>query len=143
MKIWWGYGSEHSTNLVMIGKFASAGEAEAVKDLIDRLAVGVQADVDAGRIEVGVPNRRFSKEMLDLLLSLKVHNLGPSDLEQLVYDVKVVVRRESVVLRTDETDVLVYLKLLLEKGARIDVFSAHDYPQDGEELNEAGIRRHG
>jgi hypothetical protein len=48
MKIWWGYGSEHSMNLVMIGKFASVGEAEAAKQLIDRLAEGVQNEVDAG-----------------------------------------------------------------------------------------------
>lgn len=143
MKIWWGYGSEHSMNLVMIGKFASAGEAESAKQLIDRLAEGVQNEVDAGRLEVGVPTQRFSEEMLDLLLALKVHGLGPADLEQLVYDAKVVVHGESLILRTDESDVAVYLKLMLEKGARIDVFSAHDYPEAGNELHEAGIRRRG
>lgn len=143
MKIWWGYGSEHSMNLVMIGKFASVAEAEAAKLLIDRLAEGVQNEVGAGRLEVGVPTRRFSEEMLDLLRELNVYGLGPADLEQLVYDAKVVVHGDSLVLRTDESDVAVYLKLMLEKGARIDVFSAHDHPEAGDDLHEAGIRRRG
>ena len=30
MKIWNGYGSEHSMNLVMIGRFKTVGEAEKV-----------------------------------------------------------------------------------------------------------------
>jgi hypothetical protein len=130
-------------NLVMIGKFASAGEAEAAKDLIDRLTRGVQNEVDAGRLEVGAPTQRFSTEILDLLTELRIYGLRPEDLEQLVYDAKVVVRANSLVLRTDESDVAPYLKLMLEKGARIDVFSAHDYPGEGEKLQEAGIRRHG
>jgi hypothetical protein len=33
---------------------ASVGEAEAAKQLIDRLAVGVQAEIDAGRLDVCV-----------------------------------------------------------------------------------------
>jgi len=38
MKIWRGYGSEHSSNLVMIGRFKTVGDAEAAKRIIDRLA---------------------------------------------------------------------------------------------------------
>lgn len=143
MRVWWGYGSEHSMNLVMIGKFASVGEAEAAKDLIDRLTRGVQNEVDAGRLEVGAPPRRFSTQMLDLLTELQVYGLRPEDLEQLVYDAKVVVHADSLILRTDESDVAPYLKLMLDKGARIDVFSAHDYQDEGEKLQDAGIRRHG
>lgn len=143
MRIWWGYGSEHSMNLVMIGKFASDGEAEATEELIEKLASGVQNDVDAGNIEIGEPPQRFSAPMLDLLSSLKVHCLAPADLEQLVYDANVVVREDSIVIRTDEYDVQAYLKILVTRGARIEVFSAHDYPEEGDELNRGGMRRHG
>jgi hypothetical protein len=87
---------------------ASVGEAEAAKQLIDRLAVGVQAEIDAGRLDVGVPTQRFSRERLDLLFELQVHGLGPADLEQLAYDTKVVVHEDSLVLRTEESDVAVY-----------------------------------
>jgi hypothetical protein len=143
MRIWWGYGSEHSMNLVMIGHFATAGEAEAAKELIDRLAAGVQADVDAGNIEVGVPNTRFSEAMLDLLRSLSIYGLGPAELEQFCYDVTVTVSDERLILRTDESEVQAYLKILLDRRARIEVFSAHQFPEEGEELRKAGIRRHG
>ncbi|MEZ7124628.1 DUF6375 family protein [Nonomuraea sp. AD125B] len=143
MKIWWGYGSEHSMNLVMIGKFASAGDAEATKELIDKLAAGVQKDIDAGHIEVGEPDRRFSPAMLDLLMSLNVHYLSPADLEQLVYDTKVVARGDSIVIRTDESDVQAILKIFVSRGARIDVFSAHDYPGEEEKLADDGAPRRG
>jgi hypothetical protein len=141
MKIWWGYGSEHSMNLVMIGRFAS--DAEATEELIQRITTGVQDDIDAGNIEVGEASQRFSTAMLDLLMSLDVQFLRPTDLEQFAYDANVVTRGDSVIIRTDEYDVQAYLKVLLMRGARIDVFSAHDYPEDGNKLSEGGVRRHG
>ena len=36
MKIWTGYSSEHSMNLVLIGKFKQAKDAEAVADVCCR-----------------------------------------------------------------------------------------------------------
>ena len=44
MKIWTGYSSEHSMNLVLIGKFKQAKDAEAVADVINKL--GEQASKD-------------------------------------------------------------------------------------------------
>ncbi|GGJ90392.1 hypothetical protein GCM10010123_20290 [Pilimelia anulata] len=143
MRIWWGYGSEHSMNLVMIGRFASVGEAESAKELIDKLATGVQAEVDAGRLEVGEPTRRFSQEMIDLLTELNLHALSPGDLEQLVYDTQIRVHGDSVVIRTDEVDVAAHMKILLDRKARIEIFSAHVHEAEGDALDRAGIGRRG
>ena len=143
MSVWWGYGSEHSMNLVMVGKFASAGEADAVKELIDRLAAGVQDDLDAGKIEYGQPPSRFSDSMLALLQALEIHNVGPAELEQLAYGANVAVRGDAVVIRTDETEVQAYIKIFLTKGARIEMFSAHDFPEEGKRLDDDGLRRNG
>uniref|UniRef100_UPI00261D4EEC DUF6375 family protein n=1 Tax=uncultured Halomonas sp. TaxID=173971 RepID=UPI00261D4EEC len=38
MKIWNGYGSEHSMNLVLIGRFKRAKDAENIEKNIDRLS---------------------------------------------------------------------------------------------------------
>jgi hypothetical protein len=48
------------------------------------------------------------------------------------------VRRDgsSIVVTTDETDVQALLKVLLDKGARIEVYSAHDYPGTGHSRGE-------
>ena len=47
MKIWYGYGSEHSMNLVMTGKFKDAGDAAKAKEVIDWLSEQVASDVEA------------------------------------------------------------------------------------------------
>jgi len=46
MKIWPGFGSEHSANLVMIGRFENAKEASDTKDVIDKLRNQVLSDLD-------------------------------------------------------------------------------------------------
>lgn len=37
MKVWNGYGSEHSMNLVMVGQFKTIEDAEKTKELIESL----------------------------------------------------------------------------------------------------------
>jgi hypothetical protein len=47
MKIWKGYGSEHSMNLVMIGHFKEACDAREAKRLIDQLIERVAREAKA------------------------------------------------------------------------------------------------
>jgi hypothetical protein len=72
MRLWFGYGSEHSMNLVMIGQFKSTGDAESAKQALDDLMREVQADADAGNITVGEPADRFSDRMLSVLSQVSV-----------------------------------------------------------------------
>lgn len=131
MKIWYGYGSEHSMNLVMIGRFKDAAGAAKAKEVIDRLTEQVNADVQDGLVEIGEPPKRFSNDMLELLQKLNVHVLSPAELEQFAYDVRVKIEGSQIVLTTDEVDVSAFLKVLIDKGARVEVYSAHDYPDAG------------
>lgn len=129
MKIWYGYGSEHSMNLVMIGRFKDAVSAAKAKEVIDRLTDQVNADAQAGL--VGEGTEHFSDGMLDLLTNVKVHTLRPTELEQFTYDVNVEIKGSQIVLTTDEVDVSAFLKVLIDMGARVEVYSAHDYPDTG------------
>ncbi|MEQ7330482.1 DUF6375 family protein [Xanthomonas campestris pv. campestris] len=132
MKIWKGYGSEHSMNLVLIGKFKRAQDAEKVEKDIDRLSAQASED-DGDSIHFAEPeNQRFSDDMLSLLVSLNVHSLAPSELGQLVSDYRL--KREDVLIKvtTDEADVSAFMKLFIEAGAKVEVFSAHDYPADSD-----------
>ncbi len=130
MKIWKGYGSEHSMNLVMIGHFKEACDAREAKRLIDQLIerVAREAKSDQGNT---VPGNRFTDAMLELMKEAKLYILNPAELEQLLYDVRIDVEDNKIVMTTDEVDVLAFLKVLLDKGARVEVYSAHDYPGKG------------
>lgn len=130
MKIWKEYGSEHSMNLVMIGHFKEARDAEKAKRLMDQIAEQVGTNADRHHGDTG-PQDRFSDAMLELLKTAKLYILSPTELEQFAYDVHVDVKDNKVVITTDEVDVSAFLKVLLDKGARVEVYSAHDYPDTG------------
>jgi hypothetical protein len=128
MKIWYGFGSEHSSNLVMIGRFKEARYAKEAKEIIDRLIEEVRADPEAYSWDAIPPDRRYSNPMHELLSASRIYNVGPTELEQLNYEVDVVVKGNEVVVTTDEIEVSAFLKILLDKGARVEVYSAHVYP---------------
>ncbi|PMR75303.1 DUF6375 family protein [Billgrantia endophytica] len=127
MKIWYQYGSEHSANLVMIGRFESAAEATRAKEIIDALMKQVDKDHSNGTLTLGSPSDRYSNEMLDLIARLNV-SIGPQEVEQFAYEVTVEVDESDIVLSTEELDISAFLKVMFLKGARIEVYSAHDYP---------------
>lgn len=129
MKIWNTYGSEHSANIVMIGKFKEISDAEDVKKTIDSLTEQVRKDEQEGFIIFGKGTERYSDEMVDLLGRLKIHSISSIELEQFAYDVDVDLKKKEIILKTQEVDVSAFLKLFVEKGAKVEVYSSHDYPE--------------
>jgi hypothetical protein len=131
MKIWSQYGSEHSMNLVLIGTFKETGEAGQVKELIDELIERVR-DEPQRSMDADPQQSRFSKEMLEFLMKAKLNTIGPAELDQFNYDLSTKLDGNKVVLHTDESEVSAVLKLMIERGARVEVYSAHDYPDKEE-----------
>ncbi len=127
MKIWKGYGSEHSANLVMIGHFKDAQDAELVKELLDQLTQQVMQYTNGGEMDQ-LPLDRYPKELLDFLMKANLASLRPEELEQVLYDVHIDIEENDVVITTDEIDISAYLKVLIDKGAKVEVYSAHYYP---------------
>jgi hypothetical protein len=123
MKIWYQHGSEHSANLVMIGHFEDATEAAKAKEIIDAITKQVAEDQDKGTLVIGSPSERYGKEMLALLGRLNIASIGPQELEQFAYEVRVEVEGSDVVLTTDELDISAFLKVMFLRGARIEVYS--------------------
>jgi hypothetical protein len=124
MKIWYGYGSEHSMNLVMIGQFKTSADAKKVHRLIEELTEGLE-----GKIEFGKSGERYSDEVLTLLTKLNCFNLAPQELEQFLYEVNVNLDGNKIVITTEESEVSAFLKLMILNGAKVETFSAHDYPE--------------
>lgn len=135
MKIWNGYGSEHSMNLVLIGRFKRIQDAERVEKDIDKLSTQASKD-DSYSISFAEPeDQRFSDDMLSLLRSLNVNTLGPADLGQLVSEHYLKREGDKIIVTTDEAEVSAFVKLFIEGGAKVEVFSAHDYPSDTADAN--------
>jgi hypothetical protein len=129
MKVWNQYGSEHSMNLVMIGSFKRETDAEAAKLLIEEITERV-AEKPPRSYDDDPKEARFSDEWLNYLVKTNLMTVGAAELDQFQYDFRLEVKGKDLVLTTDESDVSGILKVMLEKGAKIEVYSAHDYPDE-------------
>ena len=123
MKIWHGYGSEHSMNLVMIGYFKSTEDAEKTQKLIEQLSEGL-----SDKIDIGSSRDRFGDDVMDLLREANCYNLSPPELEHFLYDTSTRVEGDKIILKTEETEVSAFFKLMITRGAKVEIYSAHDYP---------------
>lgn len=127
MKTWNSYGSEHSANLVMIGKFKDAESAEKTKAIIDQVTEFISSNDDDHRNA-----DRYSDGALALLMKVGFHSVSPAELENFRYDISSQVKGDQIVITTDEMEISAFLKLMIEKGARVEVFSAHAHPDPNE-----------
>ncbi len=128
MKIWYQHGSEHSANLVMIGHFENVADATKAREIIDALTKQVLKEETSGTRTIGQPSERYDDAMLDLLAKLNIMSIGPSELEQFAYEVNIKEQGNDLVLTTEELDISAFLKVMFLQGARVEVYSAHDYP---------------
>ena len=112
----------------------SAARAKEVKKIIEQLIKQLDSDVEAGLLDIGEGTDRFTDGMLDLLMNVKVHHIGPSEVEQLGYEFKIEDAGQpdnQIVITTEEADISALLKILVVKGAKVEFYSAHDYPETG------------
>lgn len=126
MKFWKGFGSEHSSNLVMIGHFKSALEAEAAKDKFDRIVSRL-----SGKIEFERTENKFSDDEIQELTRENIFLLTPRDIEQLVFEYDCSIDDNKICITSEELEITVFVKFLIENGARVEVYSAHNYPGTG------------
>jgi hypothetical protein len=123
MKIWNSYGSEHSANLVMIGTFKDVPSAEKAKEIIDKISEFVQKSD-----EVFDGAQHYSSHALELLRTVNFYSVSPSELGQFRYEIIPNLEGDKLVLRTDDIEISAVLKIMVENGARVEVYSAHDFP---------------
>ena len=135
MKIWHGFGSEHSANLMMIGRFKTSEDAKAAKLVLDRLSDVVESNFDYDRFDVN-PMSVFDNDAVRGALSdLKVYGLAPEDLESFSRGHIVEVEGNNVLLQTEEWDLSGFMIVMVEKGARIEVYSGHFYPDESPQIH--------
>lgn len=123
MKTWNSYGSEHSANLVMIGRFKDSNSANEAKEAID----AITDFMTSGEAD-GTSPGQYPEGLMDILKRVGFFSLATSELEQFTMDIHSELKDEHVIITTDEPDVSAFLKLMVDKGARVEVFSAHVHP---------------
>jgi len=123
MKVWNGYGSEHSMNLVMIGHFKSLEDAQKTQELIEQLT-----DKLHDKVDVGKSSDRYPDEVSNILREANCYVLSPFELEHFLYDVSTHVEGDKIILKTDESEISAFFKLMIHNGAKVEIYSAHDYP---------------
>jgi len=110
----------------MIGSFKDSASAEKAKEIIDEITKFMtNSDDDDYR---GAD--RYSKPVLELLKRVEFHDVAPFELEQFRYDISYKLKDNQIVVTTDESDISAVLKLMIDKGARVEVYSAHYYPDE-------------
>lgn len=129
MKVWHEVVSEHSMNLRMIGVFKEVQDADKAKEVIEKFTKYAK-DKEG---ELNESTKRYDKTLIDLMEKYRVYSIGPNEMEQFIYNVSVEVDGSNVVITTDESEVSAFMKILIYKGAKVEVYSAHNYPETTED----------
>ena len=114
-------------NLVMIGQFKDSREAAQAFAALQQIKTQVNHDEESGLLEVGNPPDRYTEGMMKLLNNLGSYSLHPGEFVQFIYDVDFALKDDKIVITTDEADFSAFLKVLVDEGARVEVYSAHHH----------------
>ena len=116
-------------NLVLIGRFQSLSAAEAAQERMDvlrKLAEAQWSDDSWQRRD-----DRMNDATMDKLRELALYDFARTDLDMFAFDHSVKRTDSTLRIWTDETEVQGFLKVLIDLGARVEVFSAHQWSDDG------------
>ncbi len=120
MKIWKSFSGDHSAKLRIIGTFKTVEDArKAAKLFNDLLQVKDKSKQ---------PSRPFSDELREVCKTHNFHSFSENDPEQLELYYPISTEENKIVVETDELEIQALLKVLLDKGAKIELYSRHDYP---------------
>jgi hypothetical protein len=136
VKIWRSYGSEHSMDLVLIGTFETVSGAEAA---IERMhALKALAEVEWSDDDWRREDERMPLSLAEKLVELQLYELGRPDVDIYAFEHSIERSGSAVCIRTEESDVQGFLKVLIHLGARVQVFSRHHWNEDGTPRTDAG-----
>ena len=135
MRIWHSYGSEHSMDLMLIGTFETASAAATAIERMKTLKTLAETHWPG---EGWRGEERMPRALAEELARLHLYELGRSDVDIYAFDHSVERRGSAVRVRTEEADVQGFLKVLISLGARVEVFSRHDWNEDGSPRQTGG-----
>ena len=130
MKVWVGFGSEHSANLRMIGHFDTPEDAESARRRLQELCDLVVEKFDHERFAENPWAWFLDSELRKSLDDLGLYGFTPQDLESLVGDHRIDRQGSDIHIRTDESAVSGLIKFMIDRPVRVEVYSAHHFPAE-------------
>lgn len=122
MKIWKSFSCEHSAKLRIIGKFKSAKDAQEAAESFNRLLKVEEREPKGDRI--------YSDEIAEVCREYNLGWLSEHDPQQLDFFDEIKAIGDRIEVKTDEVEIQVLLKVLLQRGARVELYSGHAYPEE-------------
>ena len=74
-------------------------------------------------------NKQFAPDIMKFLQGKNILNLTPDELAELTFQPAIELRGKNITIRTEEIDVLSFVKILIEEGAFVQIFSTHNFSE--------------
>jgi hypothetical protein len=116
-------------DLILVGTFETVTGAEAAIERMEALKALAEAewsDDDWRRQDEFLPG-----SLWDELKKLELYQMGRWDVDIYAYDHTIERQGSTVRVWTEESDVQGFLKVLIDLGGRVEVFSRHHWNEDG------------
>ena len=112
----------------MIGHFITSEDADMAIREFNNLGDVIQRDFDYDRFDDERLSVYENGPLHDALMKLGFYHFSAEDIEHFVREHSAERTGNQIEIRTDEYDVNGFLKFLITKGARVEVYSAHNLP---------------
>jgi len=120
MKIWLSFSGEHSAKLRIIGTFKTSGDADKAAACFNDLLTIENKKRGS--------NLYFSDEVSQVMTKHKMHLFSENDPEQLDFFQSLHPEDRQIIINTDEVEIQALIKIMINYGAKIEIYSKHDYP---------------
>ena len=129
MKVWSGYGTEHSANLVIIGNFKTIEAAAKTKKQIEDLSELALAEYDERDCEASLQKLACGKMSKEILDYYSANNIGGGrfELQGLINDYSMDQKGKDLIITTNDIDINAFLSYMISSEAKVQEFSAHNY----------------
>lgn len=127
MKIWTSYSSEHSSQIRIIGRFKTKDALESFKDSFEQMKQLVADNYD----ECFNESDMFPIQILDQLGNDRINHAGTiaaHDLLDFANEMSTSFKDKTIIIKSNESNWSGVIKMLVDSGAKIEMFSEHDYP---------------
>ncbi|MFB9321952.1 DUF6375 family protein [Cryptosporangium minutisporangium] len=116
-------------DLLLIGTFITVADAEAAIERMEELKT--LADLAWSDSDWRNQNERMPRTLTDELARLGLYDMGRADVDNYAFDHSVERSGATVRIRTEESEIQGFVKLVLHLGGRVEVLSGHHWNDDG------------
>lgn len=123
MKIWKSFSAEHSAKLRIVGTFQETKDINSAKEAIEALTGEVMKQDVCSLLKAS-----YTPEIEDVLKQKNLYCIGEEDLIHFTHAHNIDYSNTTITINTDELDIQGLIKIMINNGAKIEIYSKHDYP---------------